>query len=342
MPKSPLAVDNFITEAMTRHQIPGLSLAVVQDGAVRLLSGYGLAHLEHQVPATAHTVYEIASLTKLFTATAVMRLVEAGRLALTDPLAAHLPDLPPAWSAITIRHILAHQSGLKSYTQVKEYWRSTRLDVSRPAILDLVRHRPLDFQPGQRHAYDNTGYYLLGLLIEQISGQSYGQFLAEQIFEPLGMTATRVNDPYAIVPHRAAGYTGRDGHLRNAEYYSPAGTFSAGVLLSSAADLATWAATLHTDALLSPASRELMWRPHPSAAANEREFHFSLGLGWFLVDWQGRTFAGHNGDIVGFAASLVHFPAERLTGILLCNRDELETPHLLALGALEKFTETQE
>ncbi|MCZ7547194.1 MAG: beta-lactamase family protein [Anaerolineae bacterium] len=234
------AISARIQEAMDRHRIPGLSIAVVQDGAPRLVAGFGMANVELSAPATPDTVYEIASVTKLFTATAVMRLVEEGLVALDEPIATYLPDLPSAWRPVTVRHCLAHQSGIRNYTSVPAYWDTTRLDLPRADILRLVSDLPLDFAPGARWSYDNTGYYLLGFLIERVSGLSYGAYLERHIFRPLGMEATRVNDPAALVPNRAAGYTVREGALQNAPYYSPSGTFSAGVLLSTVADMARW------------------------------------------------------------------------------------------------------
>ena len=330
-------IDEFIHTEMGNQHIPGLSIALVQNNQPLLQKGYGLTNVELNAPATAETIYEIASITKPFTATAILQLVEQGQLALDERIAAYLPDLPDAWAEITIRHILAHQSGIKSYTAVDEYWQSTRLDISREEILQLVADLPLDFPPGSRHAYDNTGYYLLGLLIEQVTGESYGDFLSRSIFQPLGMTTTRINNPYAIVPQRAAGYSYQEGNLRNKEYYSPAGTFSAGVLLSSVADLSKWIASFYSDTLLSATSRKLMWTPHPSEAKNEREFNFTMGLGWFLVDHNNKHFIGHNGSIVGFSSSFSHFPADKLSVILLCNMADVENPHILAHRVAEFY-----
>jgi len=330
-------LDTFIQAEMGKRHIPGMSVGVVRNGEAVLLAGYGLANVELSAPATADSVYSIASITKLFTATAVLILVEQQSLALDDPLGAYLVDLPPAWQPITLRQILTHQSGLPNYTSVAAYWETTRLDVAREAILDLVAQRPLDFAPGARWQYDNTGYYLLGLLIEQVSGQRYGDFLTDHIFTPLDMGATRVNDPYAIVSGRAAGYTWQDERLKNAEYYSPSGAFSAGVLLSSVRDLARWILSLGNGQVVSEATQELMWTPHPSRERNERRLHFSSGLGWFLVDYKGRTFTGHNGGMIGFASSLIYFRPEQLGVVVLCNSDVPAEPHAIANGIADYF-----
>ncbi|MEM7343982.1 MAG: serine hydrolase domain-containing protein [Chloroflexota bacterium] len=330
-------VDQFIIGEMEKHHIPGLSVGLLQRDKLLFTKCYGYANTELSVPTSQNTVFAIASITKLFTATAVMMLAEAGLVAIDEPISRYLTTLPPAWSDITIRQILAHQSGIRSYTAVDAYWKSTRLDISKEEILKLVSDHPLDFQPGEKHAYDNTGYYLLGLLIEMVSGMSYGDYLATQIFEPLEMTATRVNDPYQIVEGRAAGYTHQSGVVKNTEYYSPSGTFSAGVLLSTVEDLAKWSQTLYTNQLLSAESRKSMWTPHRSKIENEDTFNFVMGLGWFLVNTQGDQFAGHNGSMVGFSSSFSHFFESKLTVIMLCNMDQINMPHEIAHGVVARY-----
>ncbi len=331
-------LEAFVSAELQELNCPGCSFAFLRDGELVHSAGFGLANVEHEIAARADTVYEIASITKLFTATAVMQLVQSGQIDLSAPLADYLDDLPAAWHAVALHHILSHQSGIKSYTAVDAYWKSTRLDISQPEIIDLVRDLPLQFQPGERHGYDNTGFYLLGYLIERVSGQSYGDYLSKHIFAPLGMCDTRVNNPYAPVARRASGYTTKDGQLRNKAYYSPSGTFSAGVLLSSVNDLAKFAASLYGDVLLDEQYRVMMWQERVSAEKNELANHYRMGLGWYLVDWKdGRRFAGHNGSIVGFASAFAHFLNDRTTVICLCNSDKVEAPHQLGFKISEKL-----
>jgi D-alanyl-D-alanine carboxypeptidase len=329
-------INRLIEQTMQAQGIPGLGLAVTRGSDTLLTRGYGVANLEHNVPTTADSAFELASITKLFTATAVMLLHEQGLLSIDDPIGIYLPDLPAAWQPITIRQILAHQSGIRSYTAVDAYWKTTRLDVSRDEILALVADLPLDFAPGERYSYDNTGYYLLGMLIEVVGQQPYAQFLSDTIFTPLGMTSTRANDPYTIVAKRAQGHSRPSDTLQRAEYYSSSGTFSAGVLLSTPADMARWAISLHTDRILSMNAQRRMWTPHPSRSANEREHQFTVGLGWFLVDYQGLHFAGHNGGIVGFSTSLLHLIEQQLTVCVLCNVDDIAEPHAIATAVAKQ------
>ena len=201
-------VDAIVQQLMQRRHIPGVSVAIVKDGKVVLAKGYGLANVELGVPATADTVYQLASVTKTFTATAIMMLVAEGKLALDDRITDRLPDLPAAWQDVTVRHLLSHTSGIKSYTSVRDFYKSTRKDYARREILDLVAKEPLEFAPGEKWNYCNTGYFLLGMLIEKVTGKQYGEFMDERIFKPLGMTRTRVNDLRAIIPDRRKATSG--------------------------------------------------------------------------------------------------------------------------------------
>lgn len=274
-------------------------------------------------------MFAIASITKLFTAQAIMQLVQKERVSLDASIREYVPQLPSAWQAATIRHMLRHSSGIPNYTDVPEYWHSTRLDVSREHILDLVLEKPLDFPPGTNWNYSNTAYYLLGMLIEAVSGQSYDDYLCTHIFTPLGMSATCMNDPYRIVPARAAGYTLQDAELRNAEYYSASGTYAAGALLTSLRDLAMWDAALYTEDLLPQTVVQQMWTPSEDAKPIEKRGGFVTGLGWFIFDdFHGRDmrWAGHNGGVKGFSSAVVRFIDEELTVFLLMNRDGFDRP----------------
>jgi CubicO group peptidase (beta-lactamase class C family) len=227
-------VDDFIRAEMKRENIPGLSLAVLKHGNILKEKGYGLANVEWSVPATPETVYQLASVTKCFTATAVMQLVEDESLTLKDRIATHLPNLPKAWSEITVWHLLTHSSGIKSYTQLAEIADHPERTFTKDEMIALVADLPLEFRPGERYDYSNTGYYLLGMLIEKVSGQSYGAFLKRRIFTPAGMTSTRVNDFSELIPRRATGYVLRDGAIRNGLFVNPSQPFAAGALVTSA------------------------------------------------------------------------------------------------------------
>ncbi|MEZ0371787.1 MAG: serine hydrolase domain-containing protein [Candidatus Sericytochromatia bacterium] len=317
--------------------MPGLAAAVVKGGQLVWAGSTGSAQLELAVPLTTDSVFEIASITKLFTAEVIMLLVQAGRLALTDAIGDYLGSLPEAWQGIRIIDILRHRSGIRNYTTLPAYWKHTREDLPYSHILEMVADLPLESAPGSRYAYDNTGFFLLGLLLESLSGKTYGELLQELIFAPLNMQATRVQNYVSVIPGRVAGYTKIEGEICNKPYYSATGTFSGGCLLSSVTDLARYSASLHTHALLPESLRAQMWTPEASPAGNELAAGFCLGLGWFHLD--DPPFWGHNGSIKGFASALVHMPDIRTTAIVLTNADWLERPDRLACELIAKLAE---
>jgi D-alanyl-D-alanine carboxypeptidase len=308
-------VDDFVLAEMKRHQIPGLSLAVLKNVKVLKSEGYGFANVELGVPATPETVYQLASITKCFTATAIMLLVEDGKLKLGDRISARLPDLPPAWSNITVRHLLTHTSGIKSYTQLAEIAEDPRKTFKPEEIVELVREWPLEFPPGERYAYSNTGYFLLGLLIEKISEMDYGKFLERRIFKPAGMTDTRVNSFADLIPRRAAGYVLRDDGIGNALFVNPSQPFSAGALVTSVADLARWDAALYGDGIVRQSTLRQMWT---RAALNDGS-PTNYGLGWGIQELGGRKWIQHNGGIIGFSSHMRRGLDDGLTLIVLAN-----------------------
>jgi CubicO group peptidase (beta-lactamase class C family) len=322
--------DELVAAAMRAHRIPGLSVAVVRAGAAVLEVGYGMASLELCAPATPETTYEIASITKTFTATAVLMLAERGSFELDEPIGRHLSDLPPHWMDTTVRQLVTHTSGIPNFTDQPDYWKGTRLDRPHESMLDLVRDLPLLFEPGTGWAYSSTGYYLLGFLIERSRRTDYDTALREMIFEPLGMASTRLNDPYAVVAHRAAGYTWRDGAFRNKEYYSPSGTYAAGGLLSTVSDLARWGLAFATDLLLRSEVRESIPQPGRAPTASERDQGFRMGLGWFLFERQGRRVMRHNGSIKGFSSEMARYLDDAVMIVICCNAESAGRLDLLA------------
>ncbi|MBW4427124.1 MAG: beta-lactamase family protein [Nostoc desertorum CM1-VF14] len=337
-------IDDYIRATMLKNQIPGLSVAVVQEGEPVLIKGYGLANVEHSVSATEQTVYEIASVGKTFTATVTMMLVEQRIISLKEAMPAavnyanYLDYLPLTWQNVTIGHILSHQSGLPSYTDAPNYWEITHLDLSKSEILALVTHLPLKFQPGEFSAYDNTGYYLLGLILEKVTGKSYGDLLRDRIFAPLGMNATVMNDPKDIMPHRSAGYRLPNSKLVNKPYYSPSVTYSAGGQLSSVEDMVKWEQALYGETLLKQSTLDLMWTPHfPNQGDDWEKLRYVAGLGWWVLNYNDRRVVGHNGSILGFASNITRFIDDRITVILLCNLDKISRPDAIAKKIAEYY-----
>ncbi len=331
-------IDEYIEALMTNYSIPGLSVAVVRDGVPLLMKGYGLANVELSVPATEESVYEIASVSKTFTATATMMLVEENQISLDDSITNYLDNPPTAWQPVTLKHILSHQSGITNYTSIPEYWQTTRLDISREEILALVSELPLMFSPGERWSYDNTGYYLLGFMLEKVSGKPYELLLRELIFEPMEMNATVMNEPAKIIHNRVAGYHLENNTLYNKEYYSPSGTFSAGGWLSSVADIVKWESALWGEKILKQSTLEQMWTAHESVRGNEREkYGFTVGLGWYLPNYPNRKVVCHNGGIKGFTTNMTRFIDDKVTVILFCNLDDIDRPDAIAKSIAERF-----
>jgi D-alanyl-D-alanine carboxypeptidase len=303
-------VDLYIKTSMARQHIPGLSLAVIRDGKILKARGYGHASVELNVPARPETVYELASATKPFVAVAVMSLVQDGKIGLEDKVSGFVEGAPDTWKDITIRHLLTHTSG------IGELHRDFPFDTAPETIVRAAIEAPLNFMPGAKWSYSNTGYVLLGVVVRKVSGKSYDAFLMERVFKPLGMEDTRHDSPDEIVPNRAIGYLWYGGGLHNGEFLKDQMTYhGAAGILSTALDLARWDAALSSDRLLTPSSKEAMW----SRVKLRDGSTFGYGLGWFLEDVNGHRHVHHPGGAPGTATIISRYPDDRLTVIILAN-----------------------
>ena len=307
-------VDDYVRAQMQKKKIPGLSLAVVREGRVVKAQGYGLASLELQVPATAHTVYEIGSISKQFTATVVMMLVEEGNVKLGDSIAHYLSGLPAAWKGVTIRHLLTHTSGIPDFEAVIGY-DSYRNIYTNESLLGTVRDSAMDFPPGEKWNYSNTGYFLLGMLLEKVIGNPYPRIIQERIFKPLGMSESRDSEPGELIPNRAAGYAIEGKAYRNRDPMQPTACKGAGTLVSTVTDMAVWDSALYTDRLLKMSSLDTMWTP---VRLNDGKT-FPYGFGWFLEPWQGHKDLNHSGGTAGFTTDISRFTDDHLSVIILTN-----------------------
>ena len=313
---------------MQRQHIPGLSLAVVRDGKVAKAKGYGLANIETNTPATPQTVYQIQSMTKQFTATGIMILVEEGKVLLDEPVSTYLSGTPESWKDITIRRLLNHTSGIKDY--INEPTQSLRLDVTDDEVFQATVSRPLNFPVGTRYQYCNTNYLLLGMVIHKITGKPYGEFLRERIFEPLGMKDTRIVSLSEIIPNRASGYRWDGRQLRNGEYIAASVLgYPGGGIRSTVLDLAKWDAALYGERLLKKSSLEQMWTP--TALKNGGQSNY--GFGWGLGALRGHKFVSHSGSHqTGFTSAITRFVDDRLTVIVLTNQVGAADPTGIAEG----------
>ncbi len=316
-------IDDYVTAKIKRLHVPGASLAIVRDGHITKAQGYGFANLELRSPATKETVYEIGSTSKQFTATAIMMLVEEGKVRLDDTITKYFPEAPQAWRDVTIRHLLTHTSGIQNHVAVPHWLDVFRTNLafetapSRDELLKMFFKLPLEFQPGETWAYDNTGYYLLGIIIEKASGKSYWQFLDERVFMPLGMNATRSTDPQPIVPNRASGYEWKNDHFENRPVLLPAIAFSAGSLLSTVEDMAKWDAALYTEKLLKKSSLDQMWTAPATNDGTDAPFNY--GFGWFIENYHGHRLVQHSGGTPGFSSAMYRFVSDKLTIIIRTN-----------------------
>ncbi len=321
-------VDALLTDY--QGPVPGASVLVLRDGRALLRRGYGLAVLEQGEAATPATNYRLASVSKQFTAAAILLLAEDGRLSLDDPLQRWLPGLPKASEAVTLRQLLSHQSGLIDYEDaMPPSFDDDARQMRDRDVLDVLRGQDRTyFAPGSGYRYSNSGYALLALVVERASGRRFASFLRERIFQPLGMEATVAYERgLSQVAHRAYGYSLEDGRWRRTDQSPTSAVLGDGGIYSSIDDLARWDAALYDDRLLSAASRRLAFAAHTSTDAAG----VSYGYGWRIT---GETL-WHSGESIGFRNVIVRWPQRRLTVVMLSNRNDPE-PYRTALkiGAL--------
>jgi D-alanyl-D-alanine carboxypeptidase len=307
--------EGYIKAQMAEHRIAGIALRIIQDGKATKTATYGLANLELNVPVKIETVFEIGSITKQFTGVAILMLAQEGKLSVDDPIWRHLENTPPAWTNITIGHLLSHTSGIKSYTGLTGFELTRHL--TQEQFIRAIAEYPLEFEPGESWKYCNTGFNLLGYIIENVSHKSYWDFLNERIFRPLEMTATRERRPSDIILNRAAGYEQTNRSWINRDY-DLTDVFAAGAIVSNIDDLTKWNAAMDGDAILNAASKEQMWTP--TKLNNGKTT--SYGFGWYIESVEGHKSIGHGGSTSGFSASIQRFPDDKVAVILLSNTDE--------------------
>lgn len=286
------------------------SVLVAKDGAPVLRESFGAADREWDVANTADTKFRLGSITKQFTAVAILQLAEQGKLAVDDPISKYYADASPAWAKVTIKHLLTHTSGIPSYTGLPTFFeKSSKLPLKPDEIVKLTRDMPLEFEPGAKYAYNNTGYILLGYVIEKVSGESYADYVARRIFAPLGMKDSGYDVSGVILKKRASGYQGSKDGWRNAEYLDMTLPYAAGSLYSTTDDLLIWDRALADGKILTPASRQAMFT----------DYGHRYGYGWLVSTVGGRSQVGHGGGIHGFSTGIVRYPNDGVVAIVLAN-----------------------
>jgi CubicO group peptidase (beta-lactamase class C family) len=301
------------------------AVLVARGNKILLDKGYGFADLEWDVPDSPTTKFRLGSITKQFTAASILLLEERGKLSVNDPVKKYMPDAPAAWDKITILNLLTHTSGIPNFTSFPNYASLEPFPITPKKLVAEFRDKPLDFQPGEKWSYSNSGYVLLGYLIETISGETYAKFVQDNIFTPLGMKDSGYDSNSAIIPHRAMGYMlGPDG-LSNTGYINMTVPFSAGGLYSTTEDLLRWEQGLFGGKLLSPASLREMTTPYKN--------DYAFGLLVHTV--KGHKVIDHGGGIEGFNTMLAYYPADKLTVVVLGNENGTAPQEIaLDLGTL--------
>jgi len=299
-------------EQIVQSYVPGKfmgTVLVAQDGKIVLDKGYGFANVEWDIPNTPTTKFRLGSLTKQFTAASILLLEERGKLKIDDPVKKYMADAPAAWDKITIFHLLTHTSGIPSFTGFADYNSRETQAMTPEKLVEWFRDKPLEFEPGTKWNYSNSGYVLLGYLIEKISGQSYSEFLQQNIFTPLGMKDSGYDSNSAIIAHRAAGYApGKSGPV-NAGFVHMSIPFSAGALYSTTEDLLRWEQGLFGGKVLKAESLAKMTTPFKQ--------DYAFGLGVSTND--GHKMIAHDGGIQGFNTFLGYFPDDKLVVAVLAN-----------------------
>ncbi len=290
------------------------SALVARDGKIVFSRGAGMANVEWEIPNTPQTKFRLGSITKQFTAAAILLLQERGKLSVQDPACKYVADCPKAWEPVTIHHLLTHTSGIPSYTDVKspEEFRKMSLQTVTPTgFVDSFKAKPLEFAVGEKFKYNNSGYFMLGYIIEKISGQSYEAFLQENIFTPLKLANTGYDTHDRILKNRAIGYSNRKGARVNSEYLDMTIPYAAGSLYSTTEDLFAWNEALFSDKLLTAKSREMM--------TTVEKNNYAYGLA--VAQKHNRKTVSHGGGINGFNTMITRFPEERVTVVVLRNAD---------------------
>jgi len=308
---------DYVRREMQRQHIPGLALLVSRGGKIARAEGFGLANVELQVPVKPETIFQSGSVGKQFTATAIMMLVEEGKVGLDDPLTKYFSGAPAPWKEVTVRELLSHTGGFGDYPAKFDF----RKDWTEAELLKMVEGIPLAYPPGTKWEYSNLGFLTLGILIHRVTGEFYGDFLQQRIFRPLGMQTTRIMSESDIVPNRAAGYRLVKGELKNQEWVAPMiNTTADGSLYFSVHDLAKWDAALYTEQLLKRPSLEQMWTP--AKLKNGQPNKEGYGFGWYIGERRGHRVIRHTGAWQGFRTAISRYVDDQLTVVVLTNLAE--------------------
>jgi CubicO group peptidase (beta-lactamase class C family) len=304
-------VDAVVQKVIDAKIVPAAGVAVIRDGKVVLTKGYGLADMDSNTPANENTAFQIASVTKQFTAAGILLLVEDGKLKLDDTLGKYVTEVPDAWKGVTIRQLLNQISGIPNYTAMGKLVNNKTYSPSE--IIDIVRDSPMRFEPGTQWEYSNTNYFLLGMVIEKVSGKPYPDYMRERIFKPLGMSSTVVNTSGLAIKNAATGYNFTGGKLVKAGLDDPSQPFAAGAIVSTPVDMAKWAIAVADGKLLKKAS----WDEAFAQGKFKDGKLSNYGFGWEVGKLGETAYLAHSGGIAGFGSYHIRFPADKLSVVVM-------------------------
>lgn len=310
-------IDAMVADTMQRAHVPGMSVLVAKGDVVLFEKGYGLAEVEQSTPVDPDTVFAIGSVTKQFTGLAIAQLVAAGKLSLDDSIRKYIPDLPAPYEYIKIRNLLNHTSGIYNYTRKINLHELSAKKHTHEEMLAWFVNEPLAFKPGEKWSYTNSGIYLLGMVIEKVSGMSYAEYLKKNVFEPFGMQHSHYGDSRTIIPKRARGYDISDGVLVNSQSYDASIPYSAGTLLSTTGDLWKYVRGVHDSRLVSDKVRQGIYTI--DALTDGQKIRYALGC-FGISKFENHRKYSHAGEIYGYFSQLAYYPDDRLTIVVLSNR----------------------
>lgn len=309
-------IDEYMTGLIEQDQFSG-SLLVARDGKVLISKGYGMANIDLEIPNTPQTKFRLGSITKQFTAMAILQLQQQGKLNVQDPICQYIQDCPEAWQPITLHHLLTHTSGLYNYTASSHYTEFKKQFATPITIIDLFRDLPLEFGPGNRWKYSNSGYIVLGYIIETVSGQPYASFLQDNIFNPLQMINTGYVDNRRLIALHAVGYSEPAIEADDIDMSVP---YAAGGLYSTVEDVFLWEQALYANKLISIALQNEMLTPFISIPVDRMQVsNVSYGYGWRIGVRFDRRWMAHGGGIDGFATIFERYPDDKVAIIVLSN-----------------------
>jgi len=322
-------IDAYLTKLAEQDRFSG-SVLVATDGEILLEKGYGLANVEPKIPNIPQTKFRIGSVTKQFIAMAILQLQEQGKLYMQDLICRYIPDCPSKWRVITIHHLLTHTSGIPEFGNAPGILEEAKNPITPAQTIDHFRNLPLDFEPGERWSYSNSGYVLLGSIIEKVTGQPYSAYLQESILAPLHMENTGVENDQTSLTDHAVGYYDKN---TVSDFVDVSWLYARGDLYSTVGDLYVWDQALYTERLLSTSMREMMFKSYAPIQPPD----LGYGYGWIVGKRFNRLWIHHTGEVPGFVSEIDRCPGEKVLIVVLSNREDTHVEDIVSQVSMKVF-----